>query len=301
LLARLKRVLRTYLRTRAGYRFFVNSWLAPGDSRRSADILATMRHRRLLDPVQMAGPKQQRIVVIAPHPDDEVIGPGGTLVGALQKGARVRVIYLTNGDNNAEAAAQRRDEAREAASLLGYETEFLDFPNGAIPHDEPHLARLAEAIDGAIGRADAGCLFLPFVLDDHDDHRRASELVMALGAAGRLAPKTEIWAYQVYTVLPSNVVVDISAAAARKREAIGCFASQNAKRDWGHYALGLNAFNVRLLKTNGPAYAEAFFVLPLAEYVQLCTEYFADAPALCYLTDYYRSGRKAAADESSTS
>ena len=77
-----------------------------------------------------------RILVIAPHPDDESIGAGGLLLRAKQAGAQVRVIFCTSGDNNpwpqraiekcvfisASArlrwAARRRDEARAALRFL---------------------------------------------------------------------------------------------------------------------------------------------------------------------------------------
>jgi hypothetical protein len=85
------------------------------------------------------------------------------------------------------------------------------------------------------------------------------------------------------------VVVDITDQATRKAEAMRHYASQMAKRDWAHFALGLNAFNLRLLPaTNRAAYAEAFFVLPISEYVELCRDYFAGDAAPCYLSPGYR-------------
>src|SRR5712664_3781285 len=44
--------------------------------------------------------KDDRIVIVAPHPDDEILGAGGLIQAALAVGADVRVIYLTNGDHN---------------------------------------------------------------------------------------------------------------------------------------------------------------------------------------------------------
>src|SRR3954471_2440470 len=80
---------------------------------------------------------QDRVLVIAPHPDDESIGAGGLLQVARAAGAALRVIVLTDGDNNpwpqrwsekrwhignAERArwgARRREEARAALRILG--------------------------------------------------------------------------------------------------------------------------------------------------------------------------------------
>ena len=41
-----------------------------------------------------------RILILAPHPDDECLGTGGLIQQALAKGAKVKVIFITNGDNN---------------------------------------------------------------------------------------------------------------------------------------------------------------------------------------------------------
>ncbi len=91
-----------------------------------------------------------RIVVVAPHPDDEVIGAGGLIQQALAKGADVHVIYLTNGDHNQVAfklythslflrarqylsfGERRRNEAIAATGMLGLKPDalvFLGYPD----------------------------------------------------------------------------------------------------------------------------------------------------------------------------
>jgi LmbE family N-acetylglucosaminyl deacetylase len=93
---------------------------------------------------------------------------------------------------------------------------------------------------------------------------------------GGLRDDVEVWAYQVYTALPVNVAVEVTDVAAEKAEAIRIYASQMRRRDWAHYALGLNAMNCRLLRGRADAcYAEAFFVVPLREYAALTRPYLA--------------------------
>ena len=101
-------------------------------------------------------------------------------------------------------------------------------------------------------------------------------------------PKATIWAYQVYTTLIPNVVVDITDVADDKASTIRLWASQIEKRDWAHYMLGLNAFNCRLLGGPAPRYAETFFVLPIGDYAELCATYFT-TPATAYYTPAYRT------------
>jgi N-acetylglucosamine malate deacetylase 1 len=272
MIVRLKNFVRRYLKGRTNYKFFVSHALVPNDAQLAADVLATLRHVRALDPVIMGGPKAERIVIIAPHPDDEIIGPGGTLLHILEKGASVKVIYLTAGDADPELAARRRAEAEAVAAKLGFETTFLDFEPGSISVDDATQVAFSDAVNAMAPQA----MFLPFVLDDHEDHRRASALLMAV--AGHLKTMPEIWSYQVYSTLPGNVVVDITDVSEVKAEAIAMFGTQMEKRDWAHYALGLNAFNSRLLADGSQAkYVEAFFVLPIEEYICLCRDYFDDA------------------------
>jgi N-acetylglucosamine malate deacetylase 1 len=91
----------------------------------------------------------------------------------------------------------------------------------------------------------------------------------------------------VYGVLPMNVIVDITDVAEQKSALIGCWRTQMQRRDWAHYALGMNAFNCRYLPNSSrKLYGECFFVVPLAEYLDLCRAYFAE-PEIVYQPSSY--------------
>ena len=91
-----------------------------------------------------------RIIVVAPHPDDEVLGAGGLIQQAVATGATVRIVYLTNGDHNQIAfklynlrlhlrprqyrafGEMRQREATAAVALLGLsraQLTFLGYPD----------------------------------------------------------------------------------------------------------------------------------------------------------------------------
>ncbi len=268
--------------SRRSYKFFIKDWIALGDLQTCATVVGTMRFTRNLEPLPLDRPHHNRITVIAPHPDDEMLGPGGTLIRAIGAGARVHCIYMTSSKPVDVVEAETEAIARK----VGYTTEFLRFPLGAIPADDKSVEALAEAIR----RNGPRCLFLPFLFDDHDDHRRVSHLLLAICERNLLPGGTEVWAYQVYTALLANVVVDITDVAEKKAEAIRGWRSQMRYRDWAHYMLGLNAFNSRFLRTGGrAAYVESFFVIPLDEYAELCRIYFTD-PSGVYYSKAYRNG-----------
>jgi LmbE family N-acetylglucosaminyl deacetylase len=277
-----------YFIARSAYKFFMKDWTSLHDLDLCARVIGTMRFSRNLAPVTLTGPAGKRILVLAPHPDDEMLGPGGTLIDAIRMGKHVKVLYLTSGKPEDRSDA----EARSVASKIGYETEFMNMPLGNIPIDEPTMGHLT----ASIADYDTDTLFLPFLLDDHDDHRRVSELLFRALALSSLKKAPEVWCYQVYTALIPNVLVDVSGAMPKKLEAVRTWKSQMAGRDWAHYVSGLNAFNSRFLATGGrPLFAEAFFVLPLAEYADLCEIYFKN-PDLAYYSSAYSQARQTATD-----
>jgi hypothetical protein len=79
----------------------------------------------------------QRVMVIAPHPDDEVAGCGGTIREHRRAGERVTVACVTDGRRSTafglgpdEMAARRQEEARAAAAVLDVDLEWLGLPEG---------------------------------------------------------------------------------------------------------------------------------------------------------------------------
>jgi LmbE family N-acetylglucosaminyl deacetylase len=267
MLRRIKNFVANYLLARRSYRFFIREWTALGDLERAADAMRTMRFSRILSPEVSDASRCRRIAVLAPHPDDETIGPGGTLIQARGAGSEILVITLTGSGPDSE---RRKAESMAVAGDLGFRTSYLDWNEGDIPIGaDSRVDALVALLDDF--RPDA--VFVSFCLDDHPDHRRASELLASI--ASRLPRALEVWAYQVYSVLPPNIIVDITSVAARKAGAIRLYTSQMSHRDWAHYALGLNAFMSRFLPP-GPQerYAEGFFVLPIEDYAEVCNSYF---------------------------
>lgn len=280
---RLAQRLEASLRTRRAYKFFLRDWVALNDLSAAADVIKTVRFSRKLDSVEMDHPRKRKIVVLAPHPDDEILGAGGTIIKSLAAGTQVSVIYVTSGLPTDQTEA----EASAVGRQVGYTGQFLREPVKNIRLTDEALQKCAQALV----REQPDCIFLPFLLDDHDDHRRVSELFLRLCRKGLFDPRgVEIWAFQVYSMIWPNVVVDVTAVARQKADAMRLYTAQMKARDWAHYILGLNAFMSRFLRSRTDAsYAEAFFVVPADEYLSLCETYFAK-PEQCYLDSTYTSG-----------
>ena len=128
----------------------------------------------------------ERILVLIPHPDDEVVGCAAAIARAHERGAEVHGLYLTTGVPPAETAwpwdrrryparvARRRSEAARAATILGlHAAGMLDVPSRRL---KEHLAEADAAIGDALARLDAGMLWTPAWEGAHQDHDVANFL-----------------------------------------------------------------------------------------------------------------------------
>jgi N-acetylglucosamine malate deacetylase 1 len=264
---RIKKFVESIVWSRRAYRFQMREWTRLHDLDGAAQLLNTVRFSRSLVPVQMPAPAGKRITVIAPHPDDEVIGPGGTLLLASENGAEVTVIFVTNG--NAEEAAVRKQESLDICRANNWIAVHLDGVAGSLDADRDMPKRLT----AAIAASQPDIVMVPYVLDDHDDHRRVNEFW--LNGDRTAASKAEVWAYQVYSVVLPNIVVDISAARERKAALIARYASQMRRRDWANFALGRDAWSSRWLEGRKlAAWAEPFYAVPASDYLDHVAVYF---------------------------
>jgi LmbE family N-acetylglucosaminyl deacetylase len=181
-----------------------------------------------------------RVLVVAAHPDDEVLGVGGTIARLADEGNQVTVTIVTRGDLplfDEKLVEQGREEAREAHRLLGVkETLFLDkFPAAKldkVPHYE-----LNHALQKLIQTIQPSILFIPFVGDIHLDHQLIfKSALVAVRPKGQFTPHT-VLAYETLSetnwnapyLSPGfcpNLYVDISKHIDKKTKAIKVFRSQ---------------------------------------------------------------------------
>jgi LmbE family N-acetylglucosaminyl deacetylase len=271
----LRKKLRWFVGRRS-YKWVVRDWVKIDDLNLCAKVLMTDRFRKNLETLVVEPPgRQKKILVIAPHQDDETIGAGGTLLKAANNGADISCIYVTDGSMatndvpGIEMMRIREKEAREVWKEIGGKTIFLRFPDGAIPLNE----EASEILSNEIKKIDPDIIFVPFLLDNHLDHINTNCLFW-LACDKINKKKIEVWAYQVWSGLIPNVAVDITDVSARKRNINKLWQSQNNLRDFVHYSDALSAYNTKYISTNKSLHIEIFFVVPIKEYFDLCQLYF---------------------------
>jgi LmbE family N-acetylglucosaminyl deacetylase len=221
-----------------------------------------MRDRQveaLYYPQELVSPQSLGTVLcVAPHPDDEVFGAGGLLALLADLGRQPKVLILSRGESaagepNAAMAAEREQESRRAAAVLGLEPpRLLDWPDRGMRYAQP----LVDCIASAIDEWRPEVLLLPALSEPHPDHQAVA--LAGLAAAQRGEVVRTLLLYEVGAPMHPNALVDITGVAERKWSAMRQFASQEAIQPYESQA---RALAVLRAFGRGPACAaaEAFF------------------------------------------
>lgn len=199
------------------------------------------------------------VLVLAPHPDDEVFGCAGAVIRHVQKGCSVSIIVLSDGaygaaDQTDQVIATREAESCAAAVLMGCSSPiFWRLPDRGLAYGEVLIGRVMAAIEAA----GADLVYAPALTEMHPDHRAvgmvAVEAVRRLGAFFRLAM------YEVGVPLSPNVLLDISTQSELKFQAMQCFASQLKVQAYDAHIAALNRFRTYTLPAT-VSMAEAYCV-----------------------------------------
>ncbi|MCB1918691.1 MAG: glycosyltransferase [Candidatus Competibacteraceae bacterium] len=201
-------------------------------------------------------------LALAPHPDDEVFGCAGAIMRHVAAGDPVTVIILTDGGgfhpdgpDRAAYVAQRRQESRTAATVLGYgEPIFWEYRDRELCYDEALVRRLC----AAIAMTGACWLYAPSPYELHPDHRHLS--LAALEAARRQGGGLTLAFYEVSAPLPPNRLLDISDLLERKSQAMRCFTSQLSAQAYDRHVEALNRYRTYTLPREVKA-AEGYWVI----------------------------------------
>lgn len=215
------------------------------------------------------------ILVIAPHPDDDVIGCGGSIIKHVKNGHEVTVVYMTSGDAGSaitpkrELARIRENEAITSTTSLGVKPEnliFLRNPDGYLECNQKNLVELIELIRSKM----PDLVYTPHKEDGHKDHRVSHELtVEAVGRAagpwfqeakGKPWSTNTVLGYEVWTPMNSpQYVEDISEEIGKKVEAILLHESQVAGIKYDEATEALNRY--RGATTGKGKHCECFQVI----------------------------------------
>lgn len=192
----------------------------------------------------------EKVLVLSAHPDDEVLGMGGTIAKLVKNGCVVDVLIVTDGsssqyrdsDHLAEIIEAKKNETRNCADVLGvrdvYYGELPDMKLDTTPH-----IRINQVIEDVIDKVQPDTVFTHFWGDVNCDHQNVykSTLVAVRPVMGQVVK--ELYCYRVPsstewtpnkadTMFMPNFFVDIEQFSEQKYKAFACYSTE--LRDYPH-------------------------------------------------------------------
>lgn len=207
-----------------------------------------------------------KVLLVAPHADDETIGCGGALALLSAAGCAVHLCVITDGAQGdphrfvaGRVVEHRREETRQAMQVLGIQqVTFMDEPDGAFQDSQAFQQRMADYI----GTLAPDWLLLPSPLDYHRDHVRVAAALLALWI--RKHWPLRCFLYELWSPLPINRLIDITQVMALKERALECYQLPARYFNYRDVALGLAIYRGCYLgDTRQRRYAEGLFELRL--------------------------------------
>ncbi len=239
--------------------------------RRIRGVLQFVHGVEVREGLQLAG--LQNVLVLAPHPDDESIGCGGTLRALTRAGVGCDVLFMTYGELSfvpfpgqkqdlKVAIANKKLRAAEACALLGVDSVlFLEASDGLLHESLDKVPVVVELIkSGKYQR-----IFCPWVHDAHPDHAITFRMLQL--ALQKVAAAPEVWLYEVWSPLIANRIVPIDDTMGDKIKAISMYQDKHEPTDYVWRFLGLAKY--RSLLARSSSFAEAFLALDKAMLLDL--------------------------------
>ncbi len=217
----------------------------------------------------------KRILSIAAHPDDEMLGCGGTLALAASKGDKVRSVILGQGllsRKHPETSLNTlQEDSRKANRILGVDsTGFYELPDNAF--DTVSLLSIVQIVEQEISSYSPDIIFTHYGHDLNVDHRRTFEAVLTACRPQPGFKNPDIYSFFVssstdwidgnlFLSYAPNVYVDISATIERKLEALSYYRSEMKEYPHSRSIEALRIFSKYWGNRIGREYAEPFILI----------------------------------------
>ena len=214
----------------------------------------------------------KNILVIAAHPDDEVLGCGGAIARHVANGDMVSVCYMTNGISargniDSSEITQRQKAANNAIEILGIEEKFqFDFPDNQM--DTVSLLEVTQAVESVIDKTKPEIIYTHFAYDLNIDHRIVHQAVLTAARPQSSSPIKSIFYFEVLSstewnfsseqAFRPNYIVDISQYWLKKLAALKAYHSEMREYPHSRSYKALEALSILRGATNGVEMAEGF-------------------------------------------
>lgn len=216
----------------------------------------------------------ENVLVISPHPDDEIIGCGGTLMRLIEEGASVTVIQMTDGSASSALNDYPEDlqktiriqESEEVAKSLGLSELILwKEKDNCLECTPINVERLTGVLDNFRPKL----VFVPFVNDPHKDHVAANMILAeSLKRSTLDLGAVKVLSYEVWCLVPANCYCTIDNQFKKKTQMLMKYRTGMKVIDYVHFCESLNSYEAYTL-LNRRGFAEIFLRLDSQAYLHL--------------------------------
>lgn len=220
----------------------------------------------------------KRILIIAPHPDDDVIGMGGTIAVKAKEGYKFTIVYVTNGGGSSKSPEYEKLSKNEMIKLREQEAiqsivplvdDVKTVKQIFIGLESSTLFENPEVFTGELGKIIKDKAFkeiyIPYPEDRHATHNVVASL--SLNVIREKTKNAEIYAYETWDPIPvvgNTIFVDISKYYKQKLSAVSCHRSQCSITPFDEGIIAKNRYNAVFKDINSKnkmEYAEIFLRL----------------------------------------
>ncbi|REJ08777.1 PIG-L deacetylase family protein [Halobacillus trueperi] len=213
---------------------------------------------------------EKKVLVLAPHMDDETIGPGATLRKHADHGAEIHCLFMTDGGGSVsdlseeELKQSRKDEIHQVMDILKLsDVSYMDLPDGGVSSSEENIQFLKQKIE----EVSPDVIYTTPYVDAHTDHTATAQLLA--DTLKQMGYQGKVRMYEINCAFPPdfiNCLVDTSDQFGKKVQATEVFASQAIAFDG---FLELNQLKGNLAKPSVQS-AEGFIQLDKDAFIKHC-------------------------------
>lgn len=214
-----------------------------------------------------------RIVIVTPHPDDETLGCGGTILRHKQAGDKLCWLIVTRMGNQFDNSIRkkRNEEIVKVKDMYGFnEVSHLDFDAGML--DAIPIGNIINEISKVFQSFEPNIIYLPYRSDIHSDHRLVFDATVACTKWFRYPFVQRVLVYETlsetdFTINPDanyfrpNVFVDISSFLEKKIEIMKVYESELADHPFPRSIKAIKSLAYLRGVASGYEAAEAFMLL----------------------------------------
>ena len=219
-----------------------------------------------------------KILIVAPHPDDEILGVGGTILKRKFQGYKIGWLIITRPGSNLgwdnNRINQRNLEIKKIKELMGFDEVFkLQYESGSL--DLVPLGNLINSISDIITRFKPEEVFLPHGGDVHSDHVIVNKAVISSSKSFRQPFIKRLISYETISetefgldrsrMFSPNLYIDITKFINQKIEALEIYKNEIGEFPFPRSKEALISLAKYRGTSSGMNYAEAFEILKSIE------------------------------------